>query len=562
MCNNQIIAKIFYEISEILSLKNVQWKPQAYNKAARVIDDLDKDVRNIYNEKGLKGLDEIPNVGKGIAKKIEEFLKTGKIKEFEKLKKSIPKGLTELMKVEGIGPKKAKQLYEKLKIKNVKDLERAVKKHKIQELERFGEKSEKDIEESIKNFKSRPKKRLLIGRVLPIAEHIINELKQADGVKQVIVCGSLRRMYETIGDIDLLATSSNPKNIVDKFTKLKEVKRILAKGSTKGMVLLDNNLQADIRVVNEDIFGSALQYFTGSKDHSIKLRGFAIKKGLKLSEYGLFEKKTNKRIACKTEEDIYKRLGMQFIPAELRENKREIEIAINNKIPKLINYNEIKGDLHVHTNWSDGRNTIKEMVDVAKNLNYDYIGISDHSQTRKIANGLSKNELEKQIKEIKKIRGIKVLAGSEVDILGDGSLDFNDNLLKKLDYVIAAIHSGFKQNVTKRILNAMENKNVTIIAHPTGRLIERRSECKLDFDEICRVARETNTLLEINAHQERLDLRDELIKRAVENKVKLIINTDAHTINDLKFMKLGIGQARRGWAKKSDIVNTENWDKF
>ena len=562
MCNNQIIAKIFYEISEILSLKNVQWKPQAYNKAARVIDDLDKDVRDIYNEKGLKGLDEIPNVGKGIAKKIEEFLKTGKIKEFEKLKKSIPKGLTELMEVEGIGPKKARQLYEKLKIKNIKDLERAVKKHKIQELERFGEKSEKDIEESIKNFKSRPKKRLLIGRVLPIAEHIIDELKQADGVKQVIACGSLRRMYETIGDIDLLATSSNPKNIVDKFTKLKEVKRILAKGSTKGMVLLDNNLQADIRVVNEDVFGSALQYFTGSKDHSIKLRGFAIKKGLKLSEYGLFDKKTGKRIACKTEEEIYKKLGMQLIPAELRENRGEIEVAINNKIPKLINYNEIKGDLHVHTNWSDGRNTIKEMVDVAKNLNYDYIGISDHSQTRKIANGLSKNELEKQIKEIKKIKGIKVLAGSEVDILGDGSLDFNDNLLKKLDYVIAAIHSGFKQNVTKRILNAMENKNVTIIAHPTGRLIERRSECKLDFDEICRVARETNTLLEINAHQERLDLRDELIKRAVENKVKLIINTDTHTINDLKFMKLGIGQARRGWATKKDIPNTENWDKF
>ena len=560
MCNNQIIAKIFYEISEILSLKNVQWKPQAYNKAARVIDDLDKDVRDIYNEKGLKGLDEIPNVGKGIAKKIEEFLKTGKIKEFEKLKKSIPKGLTELMEVEGIGPKKAKQLYEKLKIKNIKDLERAVKKHKIQELERFGEKSEKDIEESIKNFKSRPKKRLLIGRVLPIAEHIIDELKQADGVKQVIACGSLRRMYETIGDIDLLATSSNPKNIVDKFTKLKEVKRILAKGSTKGMVLLDNNLQADIRVVNENIFGSALQYFTGSKDHSIKLRGFAIKKGLKLSEYGLFDK--NKRIACKTEEDIYKKLGMQFIPAELRENRGEIEVALNNKIPKLINYNEIKGDLHVHSNWSDGGNTIKEIVEAAKQLNYDYIGISDHSQTRKIANGLDKYELEKQIKEIKKIRGIKVLAGSEVDILGDGSLDFNDNLLKKLDYVIAAIHSGFKQNVTKRILNAMENKNVTIIAHPTGRLIERRSECKLDFDEICRVARETNTLLEINAHQERLDLRDELIKRAVENKVKLIINTDTHTINDLKFMKLGIGQARRGWATKKDIPNTENWDKF
>jgi len=555
MNNNHIIAKIFYEISEILKFKNIRWKPQAYNKAARIIEDLDRDVSEIYEENGLKGLKEIPSIGESIAKKIEEFLKTGKIKGFEKLKKSIPKGLTEIMEVEGIGPKKAKQLYEELRIKSIKDLERAIKKHKIKNLERFGEKSEREIEKSIKDFKSRSKKKLLLGDAIKISDSMVEQLN----VKKIIVAGSLRRMKETIRDIDLLVASENPKEIVNKFTKLKQVKRILAKGNTKGMVSLQNNIHSDIRVVKDDVFGSALQYFTGNKYHNIKLRRIAMKKNLKLSEYGLFDK--NKRVAV-TEKDIYKKLGMQYIPPELRENKGEIEAALKKKIPNLIDYNDIKGDLHVHTNWSDGRDSIKEMAEAAKKLNYKYIGISDHSKTRAISNGLNKERLIKQIKEIRKIKNIKVLAGSEVDILGDGSLDFSDNILRKLDFVIAAIHSGFKGNVSKRILKAMENKNVNIIAHPTGRLIQKRKECKLDFDEILRVAKETNKILEINAHQERLDLRDELIKRTVEKKVKLIINTDAHSVNGLKFMKLGIGQARRGWATKKDIVNSYNYGKL
>jgi len=551
MGNNQIIAKIFYEISEILRFKNVRWKPQAYNKAARVIEDLDRDVEEIYNENGLKGLKEIPSIGEGIAKKIEEFLKKGKIKGFEKLKKSIPNGLSEIMKVEGIGPKKAKQLYEELRIENIKDLEKAIEKHKIEKLERFSEKSERNIEESIKEFKSRDKNKLLLGDALKISDSMVDQLN----VKKIIVAGSLRRMKETIRDIDLLVTSKNPKEIVNKFTKLNQVKRILAKGNTKGMVSLKNNIHADIRVVKDEVFGSALQYFTGSKDHNIKIRRIAMKKNLKLSEYGLFEK--NKRVAV-SEENIYKKLGLQYIQPELRENKGEIEAALKKKIPKLINYNDIKGDLHIHTNWSDGRNSIKEIVEEAKKLKYKYIGIADHSKTRVISHGLNKERLLKQIKEIGKIKKIKVLAGSEVDILGDGSLDFSDNMLKKLDFVIGAVHSGFKKDNTKRILKAMENKNVDIIAHPTGRLINKRKEYKLDFDEILRVAKETNKILEINAHQERLDLRDELIRKAVEKNVKLIINTDAHNLNDLRFMKLGIGQARRGWAKKSDIVNTNN----
>ncbi len=550
---NKEIAKIFYEISEILKLKNVQWKPQAYNKAARVIDDLEKDLKEIYDEKGLKGLDEISGVGKGIAKKIEEYIKTGKIKEYQKLKKSIPKGLIEMMDITGIGPKKAQFLYKELKIKSIKDLERAVRKHKIKELERFGEKSEKDIREEIEFFKKRSKNRMLLGDALDLSEDVVKKLK----AKKILVCGSIRRMYETIGDIDILAVAD--KNIVEDFCKLAD--RILAKGEGKASIIIGDR-QIDLRVVPKEDFWSGVHYFTGSKDHSVELRKIAIRKGMKLSEYGLF--KGERRIAGKSEEEIYQKLGMQYIPPELRENKGEIEAAIKKKIPKLINYNDIKGDLHMHTKHSDGNNSILEMVSAAKKIGYSYIGISDHSRTRKIAGGLTEDELMKEIKEVRKIKisGIKVLIGSEVDILGDGSLDYNDKILKKLDYAIGSIHSGFKGDVTKRILKAMENKYMNILAHPTGRLIQERKGYEIKFDEVLRVAKETKTLLEINAHPSRLDLRDEMIKAAVENGDKLIIGTDAHNVDGLRHMKLGIGQARRGWAGKEDIANTRSWNEL
>ena len=314
-------------------------------------------------------------------------------------------------------------------------------------------------------------------------------------------------------------------------------------------------------MLKED-FWSGVHYFTGSKDHSVELRKIAIKKGMKLSEYGLF--KGEKIIARKSEEEIYQKLGMQYVPPELRENRGEIEAAIKRKLPKLINYNEIKGDLHMHTRYSDGNNSILEMANAAKKLGYSYVGISDHSQTRKIAGGLAEEDLMKEIKEVRriKIHGIKVLIGSEVDILGDGSLDYSDNVLKKLDYVIGSIHSGFKGDVTKRILKAMENKHMNILAHPTGRLVQSRKGYELKFDEVLRVAKETKTLLEINAHPKRLDLRDEMIKAAVENGNKLIIGTDAHSIDGLRHMRLGIGQARRGWATKNHVVNTKSLNEL
>ena len=554
---NKEIARILYDISEILKLRNVQWKPQAYNKAARVIEDLEKDLKEIYEEKGLQGLDEIPSIGRGIAKKIEEYLKTGRIKEYEKLKKSVPKGLVEIMNITGIGPKRAQLLFKKLKIKGIADLEMAVKKHKIEKLERFGEKSEKEIKEEIEFFKKRNKNRMLLGDALDLAEKITGKLK----AKKIMICGSIRRMYETIGDIDILAVADE--NLVDDFCKLAD--RVLAKGSGKTSIIIGDR-QIDLRVVPREDFWSGVHYLTGSKDHSVELRKIAIKKRMKLNEYGLFrvEKKIERRVAGESEEEIYRRLGMQYIPPELRENRGEIEAAIKKKIPKLINYNDIKGDLHIHTKYSDGNNSILEMVSGAKKLGYSYVGISDHSQTRKIAGGLSERDLIKEIKEARKIKisGIKVLIGSEVDILGDGSLDYSDEVLKKLDYAIGSIHSGFKGDVTKRILRAMENKYMNILAHPTGRMIQSRKGYELKFDEVLRIAKETKTLLEINAHPERLDLRDEMIKAAVENGNKLIIGTDAHSVDGLRHIRLGIGQARRGWATRNNIVNTLSLNKL
>ncbi len=550
---NKEIAKIFYEISEILKLKNVQWKPQAYNKAARVIEGLEKDLKEIYEEKGLQGLDDVPGVGIAMANKIEEYIKAGRIKEYEKLKKSVPKGLIEMMDITGIGPKKAQLLFKKLKIKSIKDLERAAKKHKIKELERFGEKSEEDIKEEIEFFKKRKKDRMLLGEALDLAEDVVKKLK----ARKIMICGSIRRKYETIGDIDILAVADE--NVIDDFCKL--ANRVLVKGEGKASIVIGDR-QIDLRVMLKEDFWSGVHYFTGSKDHSVELRKIAIKKGMKLSEYGLF--KGEKIVARKSEEDIYQKLGMQYIPPELRENRGEIEAAIKRKLPKLINYNEIKGDLHMHTRYSDGNNSILEMANAAKKLGYSYVGISDHSQTRKIAGGLAEEDLMKEIKEVRriKIRGIKVLIGSEVDILGDGSLDYSDNVLKKLDYVIGSIHSGFKGDVTKRILKAMENKHMNILAHPTGRLVQSRKGYELKFDEVLRVAKETKTLLEINAHPKRLDLRDEMIKAAVENGNKLIIGTDAHSIDGLRHMRLGIGQARRGWATKNHVVNTKSLNEL
>ena len=575
--SNQKIAKIFYELADYYEMDGnaIPFKPQAYRKAAAMIESLKSDIGEVYQRGGIEALMEIPGVGEGIAKKIEEYIKTGKIKEYEKFKKKIPIDLDNIVKVEGMGVKKAKILYEKLGIKNLKDLEKAAKAHKIAPLFGFGEKTEKNILENIE-FLKRSKGRFLLGEISPIVDEIISKFKNfkikpsseissiTGEVKKISEAGSLRRRKETIGDADILIASNNPSKIINYFISLPGIAKILGKGTTKVSVKMAAGFDVDIRVVSEKSFGSALQYFTGSKEHNIVLRKIAISKGLKLNEYGLF--KGNKMIAGENEENIYKLLGLNYIEPELRENTGEIEAATNKKLPKLINYNDILGDLHIHSNWDGGENFIEELARTAIFRGYQYIGISDHTQFLKIENGLDEKQLEKRNKEIDKINlkfktqnlKFRILKGCEANIMTDGSIDIKDEFLAKLDYVIAGVHSQLKiskEEMTQRIVKAMENPNVDIISHLTGRILNQRDEYEFDFDKILSVAKKTGTILEINANPYRLDLNDKNIRRAKKAGVKMIINSDAHHKEQMSQMEYGVFQARRGWAEKSDIIN-------
>lgn len=444
----------------------------------------------------------------------------------------------------------------------MKDLEKAAKQKKIENIEGLGQTVQKNILKSIAFAKSTGD-RFLLGHALDIAEDIKNQLQKLKDVNKVEIAGSLRRKKETIGDIDILITSKNSGKVTDFFTKMNDVEQVLAKGPTKSSVRLEEGMQADVRVIPEKSYGAALMYFTGSKQHNIMLRKIAIKKGMKLSEYGLFRKKTNKMLAGKTEEECYKKLGMCYIEPEIREEEGEIELAQKNKLPKLISYNDIKGDLQLHTNWSDGNNTILEMAQTAKKLGHSYLCITDHTGQLKIANALDEKRIRKQRKEIdksnKQIKNFTILQGTEVNIKGDGNLDMKNHVLKELDIVLAAIHSGFKnpkEKITKRLSKAMENEHVDIIAHPFGRLLNQRPAYEMDFNKILEKAKATKTILEINANSKRLDLNDVHVKAAVKAKIKLSIGTDAHDTDQLREYKLGIATARRGWASKKDIINT------
>jgi len=573
---NQEIAKIFYEIADYLEMEGVAFKPYAYQRAAITLETLEEDVEETYKRGGLKALEEIPGVGESIALKIEEYLKTGKIKYYEEFKKKIPVNLEEIIAVEGMGPKKTKVLYEKLRIRNLKDLEKAAKAHKIASLFGFGEKTEKNILEGI-TFLKRSKGRFLLGEILPRVKEIEEKLKSLKEVEKIDVAGSVRRRKETIGDVDFLVISKKPEKVMDFFTSLPGIVKIWGKGTTKASVRMKEGFDMDIRVLPKRSYGAALQYFTGSKEHNIALRKIAIDKGLKLSEYGLF--RSSKMIAGENEEGIYGKLGMEWIPPEMREDQGEIEAALRqaqdkpNGLPKTIDYKDIKGDLHCHSNWEAGANSIEEIAEMAQKLGYQYIGIAGHTKFLRIEHGMNERQLAQQRKEIDKInkqlatnnKQLTILQGCEANILNDGSIDIKDEALKKLDFVITGVHSSFKMEkskMTERIIRAMENPNVDIISHPTGRLIQRRDEYQIDFDKILRVAKETGTILEINSFPERLDLKDTNIKKAKEMGVKMVINTDSHHIDHMRFMELGIAQARRGWAEKSDIINTQSLEKL
>ena len=562
---NQEIANLLYLISIYLKMENVPFKPQAYEKAALFVEGLSEDVEDIFTKEGEEGLKKIPGIGESIAEKIIEYLKSGKIKEYDNYYKKMPINISELIRVEGIGPKMIRDLYQKLKITNLEQLEKAAQAGKIRNLENFGEKTEQNILESIK-FLKRSQGRFLLAEALFLAEDIIDKLKRVKEIDRIVYAGSLRRMKETIGDIDLLATikpsfvksPEAKKKVMDAFVNLNGVIKVWDYGLTKSSVRFNNKIDVDLRVVDDYEFGSALQYFTGSKEHNIRTRKLAMEKKLKLNEYGVF--RGQKLIAGKTEKDVYQSIGLPYLEPELREDAGEIEAALTNNLPKIIDYDDIKGDLHCHSNWDGGENSIEEMAEAGRLMGYEYFGISDHTKFLRIENGLDEKQLVQQHKEIQKLNlKIKLLHGCEANILNDGSLDIDDQVLSQLDYVIAGIHSNMrisKDEMTDRVVKAMRNPNVDIISHPTGRLINRRDEFALDFDKILAVAKETNTALEINASLFRLDLNDKNIRKAIEKGVKLVINTDAHQKEQLQFIRFGISQARRGWATKKDIINT------
>lgn len=563
---NQEIAKLLYEIADFLEMDEVEFKPQAYRKAATALSSLSKDVEEIYDEQGEDGIKKIPGVGESIASKIIEYIETGEISYYNQLKDKMPIEIEEITNVEGIGPKMAQDLYEHLDITNLEELGKAANEEKVREIPGFGEKTEQNILEGIE-FLKKSKGRFLLADIMPAVEKLKSELSSLDQVDKIEVAGSVRRKKETIGDADFLVVSNNPEQVMEFFVSRPQVVKVWGEGETKSSVRLKQGFDVDLRVVPEQSFGAALQYFTGSKDHNIETRRIAISKGFKLNEYGLFE--DEEKIAGEKEEEIYDALDLEVMTPELRENRGEIEAAQKGNLPTLIKLKDIKGDLHCHSDWNGGSHSIKEMANWCVDNDYDYLGISDHTKFLKIEDGLDEEQLKKQRKEIEEVNqelnaqglNFEVLQGAETNILKDGSIDIEDEAMEELDYVIAGIHSHFTVNeeqMTKRIVKAMRHPQVNIISHPTGRILKQRDEYEIDLEKIFEIADQTNTILEINASPQRLDLDDLNIKKAIEAGIKLIINSDAHQKNQLRYMEYGVYQARRGWAEKENIINTKS----
>ena len=555
---NKELADIFDKWADILEFKGDNpYHYRAYRNAARLIRDLSEDIEVLAKEGKLS---ELPGIGKRLQAKIEEFLKTGKIAEFEKLRAQVPDTIFALLDIPGVGPKTVKLLYDELGVRSVEDLKRAIEKGELLKLPGFGEKKVEKIKRGIELYQQSGG-RILLGVALPIAERIVEELKKCPAVERVSICGSLRRMKETIGDIDILASGEDNLEIIEAFVNLPGVVEILWKGTKKATVIVEEGEQVDLRVSEPDSYGAALQYFTGSKAHNIHLRKICIKLGYKLNEYGLF--KGDKKIAGRTEEEIYAALGMDTPPPEIREDRGEIEAALEHRLPSLVGYDELKGDLHIHSNWSDGVSTIEDYVKAALKMGYTYIAITDHSKSLKVAGGLTEEELLRRNYEIDRLNEkyagkIKILKGSEVDILPDGTLDYPDEILAQLDFVVAAIHSRFKHDNTERLIKAMNNPYVNAIAHPTGRIIGQREPYPLDLERVIKTAVETGTALEVNSYYNRLDLKDTHCRLAVKMGAKLVISTDSHHTGHMWMIKLGIGTARRGWVEGKDVINTRS----
>ena len=559
MSVNADVAAILYEIGEILTIKEDRFRSRAYLLAAQRITSLTEDIRKV---KARGELDEIPGVGRSIAYTITEVLDTGESKVLEELRESLPPGVRQLMELEGVGPKNAMRLVEELKLSSIDDLEKAAREGMIREIKGFGEKKELNILQSISDYRNR-QTRFLLGAILPVVDDMLAWMRESPAVLKAEVAGSYRRRRETIGDLDLLIASNEPDAASKRFVEMPPVERVVSHGSTKSIILLMGHLQVDCRVVPPEAYGAALQYFTGSKDHNIKLRTIGVKLGSKLNEYGLFSRDDGKLVASETEEEIYRVLGMDYVQPELRENRGEIEAAIEHKLPSLIELGEIRGDLHCHSKWSDGAMTIKEIVEKAKGLGLSYVALTDHSKSLGIAHGLNEERLREQGKEVDAINeeldGFTVLKGIECDIKADGSMDLSDSSLVDLDFVVASIHSGFKndeETLTNRMISAIHNEYVHAIGHPTGRIIQKRKPYPLNLDKVIEEATAQHVALEINAFPERLDLDEVSSRKTMEAGALVSIGTDAHALNQMEFLSLGVSVARRGWLTSKDVVNT------
>jgi DNA polymerase (family 10) len=554
------VANALREMALFLEMDGVPFKPRAYQKAALVVEALDRPLADIEAKQGVKGVDALAAIGKGIAERIVELLHTGRMRDLERLREKTPIDVSGLTAVEGLGPKTAKILYEELGIRDVRALEKACRAGRVRSLPHCGEKTEQNILRGIA-FLAGAGSRRLLGAVLPLAREIEGRLHEIDGVEQAALAGSVRRRKETIGDLDFLVASRDPERVARAFASMPDVTHVYARGATKTLVRLANGMDADLRVVPAVSFGAALLYFTGSKAHNVALRRIAQLEGLKLNEYGLF--RDARRLAGRTEEDVYRALGLPFVPPELREDSGEIEAARAGRLPRLIEHGELRGDLQIQTDWTDGAASIEAMALAAKAIGLEYIAITDHTRDLAMARGCDEAKLLEQVEAVRKLnrrlRGFRVLTGAEVNIREDGSLDVADEVLAQLEVVGAAIHTQFRQSktqMTRRVLRAMENPHVDILFHPTARLIGHREAVALDVDALIAAAKRTGTVLEIDAMPDRLDLRDEYVRKAVSAGVKLAIDSDAHQPSHLAYAdEFGIAVARRGWARKLDIVN-------
>jgi DNA polymerase (family 10) len=558
---NSILSELFTQMADIMEiLGEDRFRIGSYRKVGRIIGDMPIDVETAL---ATGELAKIPGIGKSSIAKIEEFVKTGAITAHKQLLTKIPPKLLELLNIPGMGPKGVKAVYEKLNVKTISELKKVIVSGSLAKLPGFGDKKVEAIARGIE-FLEKSTGRIRLDQALEAAELVSKFLKNLSGIQKIQAAGSLRRRVETVGDVDILVAAKKGKKIIDAFTTAGFVKEVLAAGPTKGSAIIHmetTSVHVDVRVVPQESFGAAAQYFTGSKQHNVRLRKIAVKAKLKLNEYGLF--KADKMIAGPVEEEIYRRLGLDYINPVLREDRGEIEAAKVHTLPELIKPEDIKGDLHVHTNASDGDCDISDIAQAAKKMGYKYICITDHSKSSAIANGLSARQLAQQIGQIRKlnekIKGITIFAGTEVDILADGSLDFDNKILADLDFVIASIHSGLagsREKVTTRTLKAMDNPYVHCVAHPTGRLIGQREPMDIDISAVIKHAAKTHTALEVNANPWRLDLKDTHCRMAIEAGVKLVIGTDAHSVEGLVLMRYGVATAARGWATKADVLNT------